>query len=200
MILEIPFQLSVRPIANESAKETKKPSAGSKDPSEDQGSRPSESGAAPVSCTQLVYVVSDLGRLQEWVSFVALVDTWICELWGPMLPYWMLPSTVTSEYATSLLPRLCCNALYPLLLALRRKLTLSKQAPLFLISSATVGWPGIIFTSLPQMSESVDGMKVPAHFLCWAHVLLPAFRELYGAHLKSLHLQVDFSFHNLYFV
>ena len=83
LILEILFQLSARPISNESAKETKKPLAGGKDPSEDQGSHPSEAGAASISSTQLVCVVSDLGRLQEWVSSVALVDTWICELWGP---------------------------------------------------------------------------------------------------------------------
>lgn len=60
-------ELSVRPISNESAKETKKPLTGSKDPSEDQGSHPSEAGATSISSTQLVYVVSDLGRLQEWL-------------------------------------------------------------------------------------------------------------------------------------
>lgn len=60
-------ELSVRPISNESAKETKKPLAGSKDPSDDHGSHPSEAGAVPISSTQLVYVVSDLGRLQEWL-------------------------------------------------------------------------------------------------------------------------------------
>lgn len=60
-------ELSVRPISNESAKETKKPLAGSKDPSDDHGSRPSEAGAVSISSTQLVYVVSDLGRLQEWL-------------------------------------------------------------------------------------------------------------------------------------
>ncbi|XP_028623588.1 conserved oligomeric Golgi complex subunit 2 [Grammomys surdaster] len=60
-------ELSVRPISNESAKENKKPLTGSKDPSEDQGSHPSEAGAASISSTQLVYVVSDLGRLQEWL-------------------------------------------------------------------------------------------------------------------------------------
>lgn len=41
--------------------------AGSKDPSDDHGSHPSEAGAVPISSTQLVYVVSDLGRLQEWL-------------------------------------------------------------------------------------------------------------------------------------
>lgn len=60
-------ELSVRPISNESAKETKKPLAGSKDPPDDHGSHPSEAGAVPISSTQLVYVVSDLGRLQEWL-------------------------------------------------------------------------------------------------------------------------------------
>ncbi|XP_028745618.1 conserved oligomeric Golgi complex subunit 2 isoform X2 [Peromyscus leucopus] len=60
-------ELSVRPISNESTKETKKPLAGSKDPSEDQGSHPSEVQAASISSTQLVYVVADLNRLQEWL-------------------------------------------------------------------------------------------------------------------------------------
>ncbi|XP_021076027.1 conserved oligomeric Golgi complex subunit 2 [Mus pahari] len=60
-------ELSLRPISHENAKETKKPLAGSKDPPEDQGSQPSEAGAAPVSSTQLVYVASDLGRLQKWL-------------------------------------------------------------------------------------------------------------------------------------
>ncbi|XP_042133784.2 conserved oligomeric Golgi complex subunit 2 isoform X2 [Peromyscus maniculatus bairdii] len=60
-------ELSVRPISNESTKETKKPLAGSKDPSEDQGSHPSEVQAASISSTQLVYVVADLDRLQEWL-------------------------------------------------------------------------------------------------------------------------------------
>lgn len=60
-------ELSVRPISNESAKETKKPLAGSKDPPDDHRSHPSEAGAVPISSTQLVYVVSDLGRLQEWL-------------------------------------------------------------------------------------------------------------------------------------
>lgn len=81
MILEIFPQLSVRPISNESTKETKKPLAGSKDPSEDQGGHPSEVQAASISSTQLVYVVADLDRLQEWVSVTALVDIWICKLW-----------------------------------------------------------------------------------------------------------------------
>ena len=72
LIVEILFQLSVWPVSNESAKETKKPLTGSKDPSEDQGSHASEASAASISSTQLVYVVSDLGRLQEWVSFAAL--------------------------------------------------------------------------------------------------------------------------------
>ncbi|OBS82539.1 hypothetical protein A6R68_23478, partial [Neotoma lepida] len=54
------------PISNESTKETKKPLAGSKDPSEDQGSHPSEVQAASISSTQLVYVVADLDKLQEW--------------------------------------------------------------------------------------------------------------------------------------
>lgn len=74
VILEIFSQISARPISNESTKETKKPLAGSKDPSEDQGSHPSEVQAASISSTQLVYVVSDLDRLQEWVSFPALGD------------------------------------------------------------------------------------------------------------------------------
>ncbi|CAO2609426.1 Conserved oligomeric Golgi complex subunit 2 [Lemmus lemmus] len=60
-------ELSGRPISNESIKETKKPLAGSKDPSEDQGNHPSEAQAAPISSTQLLYVVSDLDRLQEWL-------------------------------------------------------------------------------------------------------------------------------------
>ncbi|MEJ1284273.1 conserved oligomeric Golgi complex subunit 2 isoform X1 [Cricetulus griseus] len=60
-------EISARPISNESTKETKKPLAGSKDPSEDQGSHPSEVQAASISSTQLVYVVSDLDRLQEWL-------------------------------------------------------------------------------------------------------------------------------------
>lgn len=60
-------ELSVRPVSNESAKETKKPLTGSKDPSEDQGSHASEASAASISSTQLVYVVSDLGRMQEWL-------------------------------------------------------------------------------------------------------------------------------------
>lgn len=60
-------ELSARPISNESMKETKKPLAGSKDPSEDQGSHPAEAAVASVSSTQLVYVVSDLDRLQEWL-------------------------------------------------------------------------------------------------------------------------------------
>lgn len=48
-------------------KETKKPLAGSKEPSADQGSHPAEAAVASVSSTQLVYVVSDLDRLQEWL-------------------------------------------------------------------------------------------------------------------------------------
>lgn len=71
-------ELSVRPISNESTKETKKPSAGSKEPSEDPGSHPSAAvtaaaaaaaaaAATSISSTQLVYVVSDLDRLQEWL-------------------------------------------------------------------------------------------------------------------------------------
>ncbi|XP_038168540.1 conserved oligomeric Golgi complex subunit 2 [Arvicola amphibius] len=60
-------ELSDRPIANESTKETRKPLAGSKDASEDQGSHPSEAQAATISSTQLLYVVSDLDRLQEWL-------------------------------------------------------------------------------------------------------------------------------------
>lgn len=115
LILKILFQLSVRPISNESAKETKKPLAGSKDPSDDHGSHPSEAGAVPISSTQLVYVVSDLGRLQEWVSFAALVDAWICEPWGPVHPTRTLQDV-------SLLGTL--SALCPLLLALRKRLTL----------------------------------------------------------------------------
>lgn len=105
LIIEILFQLSVRPISNESAKETKKPLAGSKDPSEDQGSNhPSEAGATSVSSTQLVYVVSDLGRLQEWVSIAAL-DTGSVNC-GPRaadedIPsYGMFPSIVASEWTT----------------------------------------------------------------------------------------------------
>lgn len=60
-------ELSGRPLSNENAKETKKPLAGSKDPSEDQGNHPSEAQAASISSTQLLYVVSDLERLQEWL-------------------------------------------------------------------------------------------------------------------------------------
>nr|XP_048306175.1 conserved oligomeric Golgi complex subunit 2 [Myodes glareolus] len=60
-------ELSGRPVSNENTKETKKPLAGSKDPSEDQGNHPSEAQAASISSTQLLYVVSDLERLQEWL-------------------------------------------------------------------------------------------------------------------------------------
>lgn len=60
-------ELSGRPISNESTKETRKPLAGSKDPSEDQGNHPSEAQAASISSTQLLYVVSDLDKLQEWL-------------------------------------------------------------------------------------------------------------------------------------
>ncbi|KAL6050535.1 hypothetical protein STEG23_005151, partial [Scotinomys teguina] len=63
----LPVYFQIRPIANESTKETKKPLAGSKDPSEDQGSHPPEEQAASISSTQLVYVVADLDRLQEWL-------------------------------------------------------------------------------------------------------------------------------------
>lgn len=60
-------ELSGRPISNESTKETRKPLAGSRDPSEDQGNHPSEAQTASISSTQLLYVVSDLDRLQEWL-------------------------------------------------------------------------------------------------------------------------------------
>ncbi|XP_051057521.1 conserved oligomeric Golgi complex subunit 2 isoform X2 [Phodopus roborovskii] len=60
-------EISVRPISNESTKENKKPLAGSKDPSEDQGSHSSEVQTPSISSTQLVYVVSDLDRLQDWL-------------------------------------------------------------------------------------------------------------------------------------
>lgn len=79
--LEISSQLSGRPISNESTKETRKPLAGSRDPSEDQGNHPSEAQTASISSTQLLYVVSDLDRLQEWVSFTTLADAWVCKLW-----------------------------------------------------------------------------------------------------------------------
>lgn len=70
------FQLLLRPISNESAKDIKKPLVtGSKDPSvtqgngEDQGSGPSETKpTVSVSSTQLVYVVADLDKLQEQVG------------------------------------------------------------------------------------------------------------------------------------
>lgn len=60
-------ELSGRPISNESTKETRKPLAGNRDPSEDQGNHPSEAQTASISSTQLLYVVSDLDRLQEWL-------------------------------------------------------------------------------------------------------------------------------------
>lgn len=70
------FQLLLRPISNESAKDIKKPLVtGSKDPSvtqgngEDQGSAPSETKpVVSISSTQLVYVVADLDKLQEQVG------------------------------------------------------------------------------------------------------------------------------------
>lgn len=86
MSLEISSQLSGRPVSNENTKETKKPLAGSKDPSEDQGNHPSEAQAASISSTQLLYVVSDLERLQEWVSFTTLADAWVCKLWDHGYP------------------------------------------------------------------------------------------------------------------
>ena len=75
-ITEIIFQLLLRPISNESAKDIKKPLVtGSKDLSitqgncEDQASGPSETKPiVSISSTQLVYVVTDLDRLQEQVS------------------------------------------------------------------------------------------------------------------------------------
>lgn len=78
LITETLFQLLLRPISNESAKDIKNPVVtGGKDPSvtqgnsEDQGSGPSESKpAASISSTQLVYVVADVDRLQEQVSCV----------------------------------------------------------------------------------------------------------------------------------
>lgn len=70
------FQLLLRPISNESAKDFKKPLVtGSKDPSvaqgsgEDQGGGPSETKpVVSISSTQLVYVVADLDKLQEQVG------------------------------------------------------------------------------------------------------------------------------------
>ncbi|XP_014718138.1 conserved oligomeric Golgi complex subunit 2 isoform X2 [Equus asinus] len=67
-------ELLLRPISNESAKDTKKPLVTSnKDPSitqgnfsEDQGSGPSETKpVVSISSIQLVYVVADLDKLQE---------------------------------------------------------------------------------------------------------------------------------------
>ncbi|XP_029787079.1 conserved oligomeric Golgi complex subunit 2 isoform X2 [Suricata suricatta] len=66
-------ELLLRPISNESAKDSKKPLVtGSKDPSvtqgngEDQGGGPSETQpVASISSTHLVYVVADLDKLQE---------------------------------------------------------------------------------------------------------------------------------------
>lgn len=77
LIIEILFQLLLRPISNESAKDTKKPLVTSnKDPSitqgnfsEDQGSGPSETKpVVSISSIQLVYVVADLDKLQEQVN------------------------------------------------------------------------------------------------------------------------------------
>lgn len=76
LMIKILFQLLLRPISNENAKDTKNPLVtGTKDPSiaqgnsEDQGGGPSETKpVASVSSTQLVYVVADLDRLQEQVS------------------------------------------------------------------------------------------------------------------------------------
>ncbi|XP_045293356.1 conserved oligomeric Golgi complex subunit 2 isoform X4 [Leopardus geoffroyi] len=66
-------ELLLRPISNESAKDTKKPLVtGGKDPSvtqgnsEDQASGPAETRpVASISSTQLIYVVADLDKLQE---------------------------------------------------------------------------------------------------------------------------------------
>ncbi|KAK2496308.1 hypothetical protein MC885_009103 [Smutsia gigantea] len=71
--MEILFQLLLRPISNENAKDIKKPLVtGSKDPSatqgnsEDQGSSPSETKpVVSMSFTELVYVAADLLKLQE---------------------------------------------------------------------------------------------------------------------------------------
>lgn len=74
--MEILFQLLLRPISTENAKDIKKALVtGSKDPSvtqgnsEDQGSSPSETKpVVSISSTQLVYVAADLIKLQEQVS------------------------------------------------------------------------------------------------------------------------------------
>ena len=76
LVIEILFQLLLRPISNDSAKDIKKPlGAGSKDPSTTQGSSEDQGSGAPeakpvasVSSTQLVHVVADLDRLQEQVA------------------------------------------------------------------------------------------------------------------------------------
>ena len=73
---EILFQLLLGHISNESAKDIKKPLVtGSKDLSitqgncKDQASGPSETKPiVSISSTPLVYVVTDLDRLQEQVS------------------------------------------------------------------------------------------------------------------------------------
>ena len=75
-VTEIFFQLLLRPISNESAKDIKKPLVtGSKELSitqgncEDQASGLSETKPiVSISSTQLVYVVTDLDRLQEQVG------------------------------------------------------------------------------------------------------------------------------------
>lgn len=70
------FQVSVRPISSENAKESKKSvlasrkeSSVSLNPSEDQpnGSSPESQPLPSISSTQLVYVAADLDKLQDQV-------------------------------------------------------------------------------------------------------------------------------------
>lgn len=70
------FQVSVRPISSENAKESKKSvPAGRKEssislnPNEDQGngSSPESQPLPSISSTQLVYIAADLDKLQEQV-------------------------------------------------------------------------------------------------------------------------------------
>lgn len=71
-----PVQLLLRPIANDGARDVRKPLAtGSRDPSAPPGSREEQGGgppdtppAASISSAQLVRVAADLHRLQEQVS------------------------------------------------------------------------------------------------------------------------------------
>lgn len=70
------FQVSVRPISGENAKESKKPvpvgrkeSSINLNPSEDQGngSSPESLPLSSISSTQLIYVAADLDKLQDRV-------------------------------------------------------------------------------------------------------------------------------------